>query len=44
MDFKRTDITDSIIRGFYTVYNTLGYGFLERVLRGRPIAQLWPQT
>ena len=25
------DITDAIIRGFYHVYNTLGYGFLEKV-------------
>lgn len=25
------DITDTIIRAFFTVYNTLGYGFLEKV-------------
>jgi GxxExxY protein len=25
------DITDRIINAFYKVYNTLGYGFLERV-------------
>jgi GxxExxY protein len=25
------DITDRIINAFYTVYNTLGWGFLERV-------------
>ena len=25
------EITGSIIRAFYTVYNTLGYGFLEKV-------------
>ncbi|RMF01706.1 MAG: GxxExxY protein [Chloroflexi bacterium] len=25
------DITEKIIRGFYQVYNTLGYGFLEKV-------------
>jgi GxxExxY protein len=25
------DITDSIIKAFYHVYNTLGYGFLEKV-------------
>ena len=26
-----SDITESIIKAFYTVYNTLGYGFLEKV-------------
>lgn len=31
--FKHTDITDQIIKAFYTVYNTLGYGFLEKVYR-----------
>ena len=25
------EITEKIIRAFYTVYNTLGYGFLEKV-------------
>ena len=31
MDFKHADITDLIIKAFYKVYNTLGYGFLEKV-------------
>lgn len=31
MEFKHTGITESIIKAFYTVYNTLGYGFLEKV-------------
>ena len=26
-----TDITDSILKAFYKVYNVLGYGFLEKV-------------
>ena len=26
-----SDITEKIIKAFYKVYNTLGYGFLERV-------------
>lgn len=26
-----SDITESIIQAFYKVYNTLGYGFLEKV-------------
>ena len=25
------DLTEIIIKSFYKVYNTLGYGFLERV-------------
>ncbi len=33
MSFKHTDITERIIKAFYTVYNTLGYGFLEKVYR-----------
>lgn len=28
---KHAEITDRIIRAFYTVYNQLGYGFLEKV-------------
>ncbi|MGZ4033756.1 MAG: GxxExxY protein [Bacteroidia bacterium] len=31
MDLINGDITDKIIKAFYNVYNTLGYGFLERV-------------
>jgi GxxExxY protein len=33
LTFKHTDITDLIIKAFYTVYSTLGYGFLEKVYR-----------
>jgi GxxExxY protein len=28
---KHEEITDKIIKAFYKVYNTLGYGFLEQV-------------
>jgi GxxExxY protein len=28
---KHREITESIIQAFYVVYNTLGYGFLEKV-------------
>ena len=28
---KYEEISDKIINSFYNVYNTLGYGFLERV-------------
>ena len=30
-NYKHSDLTDEIIAAFYKVYNTLGYGFLERV-------------
>jgi GxxExxY protein len=30
-DYLYQDLTAEIIRGFYTVYNNLGYGFLEKV-------------
>ena len=28
---KHADVTGRILRAFYTVYNELGYGFLEKV-------------
>lgn len=31
MDLLHQDVTDKILRGFYNVYNELGYGFLEKV-------------
>ena len=30
-NYKHTEVTDQIIKGFYKVYNTLGFGFLEKV-------------
>jgi GxxExxY protein len=30
-DYLHKDLTDRIIRCFYEVYNTLGFGFLEKV-------------
>ena len=30
-NFKHSDVTEKIIKCFYKVYNTLGYGFLEKV-------------
>ncbi len=30
-NYKHSDITKKIISAFYKVYNTLGYGFLEKV-------------
>jgi len=31
MDYKHSDLTQQIIAAFYQVFNTLGYGFLEKV-------------
>lgn len=31
MELLHKDISDKIIQAFYKVYNTLGYGFLEKV-------------
>lgn len=33
MKLKHTELTEQIIGAFYTVYNGLGYGFLEKVYR-----------
>lgn len=30
-NLKHSNLTEQIIRAFYTVYNSLGYGFLEKV-------------
>ena len=30
-NYKHSEITEKIIKAFYKVYNTLGYGFLEKV-------------
>lgn len=35
-----SDITDKIIKAFYTVYNALGYGFLEKVYENALIIEL----
>ncbi len=40
MAYKHTEITDKIINAFYTVYNTLGYGFLEKVYRNAMVIEL----
>ena len=34
------DISDKIIKGFYTVYNKLGYGFLEKVYENALLIEL----
>lgn len=34
------EITEKIIKGFYNVYNTLGYGFLEKVYENALMIEL----
>ena len=38
--YKHKDITNQIIKAFYTVYNTLGYGFLEKVYENALVLEL----
>jgi len=35
-----SDLTDQIIKAFYKVYNTLGYGFLEKVYQKAMLYEL----
>jgi GxxExxY protein len=37
---KHSDITGAIIKAFYKVYNTLGYGFLEKVYENALVIEL----
>lgn len=37
---KHVDVTDKIIGAFYTVYNTLGYGFSEKVYQAAMVIEL----
>ena len=39
-DFKCKEITEKIIKAFYKVYNTLGYGFLEKVYENAMMIEL----
>jgi len=40
MGYKHSELTEAIISAFYFVYNTLGYGFLEKVYRNALIHEL----
>ena len=40
MELLHEEITKQIIRAFYTVYNELGYGFLERVYENSMMIEL----
>ena len=37
---KHSKITEKIIKAFYKVYNTLGYGFLEKVYENAMVIEL----
>jgi GxxExxY protein len=39
-NYIHSDITELIIRAFYTVYNQLGYGFLEKVYQNALLIEL----
>ncbi len=39
-NYKHSELTDAIINVFYHVYNTLGYGFLEKVYVNAMIHEL----
>lgn len=37
---KHADLTEIVINAFYAVYNSLGYGFAERVYHGAMLVEL----
>jgi len=41
MQFKHQEITDKIIKAFYNIYNTLGFGFLEKVYENAMMIELY---
>jgi len=43
LPYKHAEITDKIIAAFYKVYNTLGYGFLEKVYENAMVIELRKQ-
>ncbi|NJO91536.1 MAG: GxxExxY protein, partial [Chloroflexia bacterium] len=40
LNYLYSDITSLIIKAFYNVYNTLGYGFLEKVYENAMMIEL----
>lgn len=40
MELLHSDLTDSILKTFYDVYNELGYGFLEKVYQNSMYLEL----
>ncbi|MES2330022.1 MAG: GxxExxY protein [Bacteroidota bacterium] len=39
-DLLYSDITDKVLKAFYTVYNRLGFGFLEKVYENAMLLEL----
>ena len=39
-DLKHKELTDKVIQAFYNVYNSLGYGFLEKVYENAMMIEL----
>ena len=39
-NYKHSELTEQIIKAFYAVYNTLGYGFLEKVYENALLIEL----
>jgi len=39
-NYKHSDITGQILKAFFKVYNTLGYGFLEKVYENAMMIEL----
>lgn len=39
-DFRHSQLTQNIIKSYYNVYNTLGYGFLEKVYENAMVLEL----
>jgi GxxExxY protein len=42
-NFAYADITAKILKAYFEVYNTLGYGFLEKVYENAMLIELRPQ-
>ena len=40
MSFRHAEVTETVIKAFYTVYNALGYGFLEKVYQNAMAIEL----
>ena len=40
MSFNHAEVTETVIKAFYTVYNALGYGFLEKVYQNAMAIEL----
>lgn len=39
-NYKLSELTEKIIKAFYTVYNKMGYGFLEKVYENSMLIEL----